>query len=45
MIPIHQLLARIRWDPQFGQGRFEIAYYDRVKRALMRLPLWSRPAR
>lgn len=39
MIPIHQLLARIRWDPQFGQGRFEIAYFDREKRALVRVPL------
>jgi len=29
MIPIHELLARIRWDPEFGAARFEIAYFDR----------------
>jgi uncharacterized protein (UPF0248 family) len=39
MIPIHELLARIRWDPQFGGGRFELAYLDRTKKALVRLPL------
>ena len=30
MIPIHELLNRIRWDPQFGLGRFAVGYYDRV---------------
>ena len=39
MIPIHELLARIRWDPGFGRGRFEIAYFDRGRKALVRLPL------
>jgi len=39
MIPIHELLARIRWDPEFGRGRFEIAYFDREKKRLVRLPL------
>ena len=39
MMPIHELLARILWDPQFGHGRLEIAYYDRRKKGLMRLPL------
>ena len=39
MIPIHELLARIRWDPEFGRGRFEIAYLDRKRKALVRLPL------
>jgi uncharacterized protein (UPF0248 family) len=29
MTPIHELLNRIRWDKEFGQGRFEIGYYDR----------------
>ena len=29
MIPIHELLNRIRWDTEFGRGRFEIGYYDR----------------
>ncbi len=39
MIPIHELLARIRWDPEFGRGRFEIAYFDRSRKTLVRLPL------
>ncbi|TAK80392.1 MAG: DUF504 domain-containing protein [Betaproteobacteria bacterium] len=39
MIPIHELLARIRWDPGFGRARFEIAYLDRKRKALVRLPL------
>lgn len=39
MIPIHALLARIHWDPAFGRGRFEIAYLDRRKKSLVRLPL------
>ena len=39
MIPIHELLARIRWDPGFGCARFEIAYLDRKRKALVRLPL------
>jgi uncharacterized protein (UPF0248 family) len=30
VIPIHELLNRIRWDAEFSQGRFAIGYYDRV---------------
>ncbi|HUH91799.1 MAG TPA: DUF504 domain-containing protein [Casimicrobiaceae bacterium] len=39
MMPIEDLLGRIRWDLAFGQARFEIAYYDRVARTLVRVPL------
>lgn len=39
MIPIHALLARIRWDPEFGRGRWEIAYLDKTRPGLVRLPL------
>jgi uncharacterized protein (UPF0248 family) len=39
VIPIHALLARIRWDPSFGRGRWEIAYLDRARTGLVRLPL------
>ena len=39
MTPIRQLLARIRWDPEFGRGRFELAYLDRKKRALVYVAL------
>jgi hypothetical protein len=31
VIPIHELLARIRWDPEFGRGRFEIGYLDHTR--------------
>ena len=39
MIPIHELLARIRWDPEFGRGNFEIGYWDRVEGKTLRIPL------
>ena len=38
MIPIQQVLSRIRWDRQFGQGAFEIGYYDRVREEIIRVP-------
>jgi len=39
MLPIQDLLHRIRWDPEFGKGRFEIAYLDKVAGRLERIPL------
>jgi uncharacterized protein (UPF0248 family) len=30
MIPIHELLARIRWDAAYARSRFVIGYWDRV---------------
>lgn len=39
MVPFHDLLARIRWDPAFGRGRWEIGYLDRVQATLVRVPL------
>ena len=39
MQPIHQLLARVRWDPEFSRSRFELAYWDRVARELQRVSL------
>jgi uncharacterized protein (UPF0248 family) len=41
MIPIRELLSRIRWDPAFGHGQFEIAYQDRLSPDLQRVPLHS----
>ena len=38
MIPIHELLNRIRWDRQFGQGRFAVGYYDRVMNRVIVVP-------
>lgn len=39
MTPIHELLARVRWDPEFGAARFVIGYYDRITRAQVKVPL------
>jgi uncharacterized protein (UPF0248 family) len=39
VIPIHELLARIRWDPEFGRGNWEIAYRDHARPELVRVPL------
>ena len=38
MIPIHKLLSRIQWDRKFGSGHFEIGYYDRVEKEIIRVP-------
>ncbi len=37
MIPIHVLLNRICWDKEFGKGIFEIGYYDRMERKIIRV--------
>jgi uncharacterized protein (UPF0248 family) len=39
MIPIHQLLDRIRWDAEFGSGNFELGYLDRVENRILIVPL------
>lgn len=39
MMPIQQLLHRIRWDRAFGRGRFEIGYFDRAARGIRRVAL------
>ncbi len=39
MMPIHKLLQRIRWDPRFRAGKFEIGYYDRLQRRILVVPL------
>jgi uncharacterized protein (UPF0248 family) len=38
MQPINDLLNRIHWDPEFGRGRFEIGYYDRLEKKIIRVP-------
>lgn len=38
MIPIHDLLHRILWDPEFGRGEFEIGYEDHVAGRVVRVP-------
>ena len=37
MIPIHELLSRIRWDNEFGKGNFEIGYFDHIERKSIRV--------
>jgi uncharacterized protein (UPF0248 family) len=39
MIPIHELLNRIRWDPEFAKGNFELGYYDRTENRIVLVPL------
>jgi uncharacterized protein (UPF0248 family) len=39
MTPIHELLHRIRWDAEFGSAEFEIGYWDRMARTIIRVPL------
>lgn len=39
MIPIHALLARIRWDAEFARARFVVGYWDRVARRVCRADL------
>lgn len=39
MIPIHELLTRVRWDADFGNATFELGYWDRVEAQILRIPL------
>jgi len=39
MTPIHELLSRIRWDPEFSHGRFAIGYWDRVESKVLHVDL------
>jgi uncharacterized protein (UPF0248 family) len=39
MLPIHELLNRIRWDTEFAQARFEIGFYDRHEESVQRVSL------
>lgn len=46
MIPIQELLSRIRWDPKFGDADFRLGYYDRVADQVLQVPLrqvWFEP--
>lgn len=39
MIPLHELLSRIHWDPLFGRGEFRLGYLDHVRGELVYVPL------
>ena len=41
MQPIHKLLSRIRWDPRFRAGRFDVGYFDRLDRRVITVPFES----
>ena len=41
MIPIHELLNRIRWDKDYGDAEFIIGYYDRIEDIIISVPLKS----
>jgi uncharacterized protein (UPF0248 family) len=38
VLPIRQLLNRIRWDPEFARGNFELGYFDRLAGRVMLVP-------
>ena len=38
MIPIHEILSRIRWDKDYGNADFVIGYYDRVEDRIIIVP-------
>ncbi len=46
MIPIHELLSRIRWDKSLGNSRFVIGYWDRMENKVLHADLrevaWDR---
>ena len=39
MIPIHELLNRIRWDPEFARGSFKLGYFDRTENRVILVSL------
>lgn len=39
MIPLHDLLNRIHWDPEFGRGEFRLGYLDHLHEGLVYVPL------
>ncbi|BBA37155.1 putative uncharacterized protein [Methylocaldum marinum] len=41
MLPIQDLLNRIRWDEDFGRAAFSIGYYDRVEKTIVVIPMKS----
>jgi uncharacterized protein (UPF0248 family) len=38
MLPIRDLLNRIRWDREFGGSFFEVGILDHVRRKIIRIP-------
>ena len=38
MTAIKDLIDRIRWDPEFGQGRFVVGYEDHLAGGIVSVP-------
>jgi uncharacterized protein (UPF0248 family) len=39
MIPIHELLSRIRWNREYSKADFKIGYYDRLEDTVVTVSL------
>ncbi len=39
MTPIHELLTRVRWDPEFAGSRLVIGYWDRVQGTILHVDM------
>lgn len=39
MMPVHELLNRIRWDAGFAGADFKIGFYDRIEDDIVVVPL------
>ncbi len=39
MMPIQELLSRIRWDKEYGHADFVVGYYDRLEQRIITVPL------
>lgn len=37
MIPIRELLNRIRWDFEFAKGSFEVGYFDHIEQKIIHI--------
>jgi len=44
MVPIRQLLNRVRWDRDFGSAVFVLGYYDRMADTIVRVELAAEDA-
>ncbi len=38
MVPIQDLLHRMQWDADFAKADFQVGYYDRVDKRIVRVP-------
>jgi len=38
VIPVQDILSRIRWDPEYGRGRFAVGYEDHIAGGIVSVP-------